>query len=276
MNRSDYRTAEGINFSSAKHAGDSLGHYLENLRNPPEQTASMLFGELVHAAVLENKRDTYAVQPTHYPSDPSKKWNGNSAECQAWKKAQTLPILTMEDSERLQNTIAAVESSPLWQTYAAPCREREQAVFCEWDGLKLKALLDLTGWREDNGRRIVDLKVVQDGSPAGFQRAVVKYKLAMQAAFYRTVLQHSEKSHDPPEFVWATVEANPPHNVTFYVPSETMLAYGMEQMRLCLTRIRTLHEKSLVGEPVSTGYSDTPLFLELPRWATPPSDADES
>ena len=250
MNNADYHSDPAVSASHLHAISKSPAHYyaryLAPNRPPSIQTSAMLFGSLVHTAVLEpdelSKR--YGVCP------PRNTKAGKEAAAQM--KADGIEAITQTDWDAAAAISEAVYDHPIagdLLSQGAP----EQSFW--WDdkdsGLRCKCRPD---WLRSDGI-VVDLKTTQDASPKGFAKSVANFRYHVQARHYLNGLEAER-------FVFIAVEKTYPYAVGVYELDGEALMEGGKLVQRDLRRIARCRE--LDQWP---GYSYEITRLSLPLWA---------
>lgn len=213
-----YRTAPGINNSELKHIRRSPAHYMAEKAKDREQTASQLFGTLLHAMVLEPEAVDYVVRPAGI--------DYRTKDGKAWRQEQTSPIIDADEADALKSCAAAVQQHPL----VARMLENawtEVAVFSKWKGLLLKGKVDIIGKDSEGRTFIADLKTTEDASPAEFPYSARRWNYIRQPAYYADLVGADK-------FYFIAVEKSAPFAVCVYEVDEPTMA-----------RSRMLYEEDL-------------------------------
>ena len=171
-----YRSAPGVNNSTLKMMRKSPRHYLNALEaTDKKDSPSLLFGRLVHQAILEpHKPKGYVIRPDGMKF--------NTKEGKAWRDEQTPPIIESSDAERIASIAGSVREHPLWSEIKTGSTEVSVFKKDQTTGLLLKARIDCLV-----GKSIIDIKTTEDASAAGFTKSCQAFGYARQAAFYGMV-----------------------------------------------------------------------------------------
>lgn len=263
MTTEEYRKAEGLNFSAAKWLLRSPAHF----KNPPkfkeEEKPALQKGTLLHAYVLEGKELPYRIKPAFNPNgDEDDKWHGAKKWSKAWLAESDLPAFTEDEVADQAGMRDALKNSPEFQSIAELCPEREKAVFAEYRGVKIKALLDLFGVDANGLPMIGDLKTTSDGSPKGFAKSASTYRYPMQSVWYSTAVAMSLNLEVRPGWLWVTVESQSPYAVTVYSIDDDAWDLGQRQMDYCIDLYKRCQDS---GE--WPAYGNGIQRLQLPKWA---------
>ena len=224
---SQYHDGAGVSSSELKQILQSPGHYKGAVR---KETKAFSFGRAVHCAVLE---------PAKYDL------------C-----GKVLPELNLQrkaDREQKKEFIAAlgVGEFALSIKDAEQIREIQKNVRGAYGDLLLTGgSAEISGYfpsedydtlvkirpdyLNESIRKVVDLKTCTDASPAGFERAVKRFKYHLSAALYLDIAQGL--GADVTEFVWIAVEKEPPYAVAAYRASDMTLLLGREMYKEALAK----------------------------------------
>lgn len=249
MRDSDYFAAPGVNKSSLWELTRSPAHYRWALEHPRADTAALLLGRALHAAILTPTafRRDFAV----LPEDLDRRTKAGRA---AWDVFVTenrgKTILTHDDAETVKSIAQAVKSNPQARELLKGTR-REVALF--WtdaeSGLPCKAKLDAV-------RRglILDLKTTTDASLKAFTRDVVSRGYDVQAAHYLD--GHRARYGEEADFFFIAVEKTPPFAVAVYRLDEGFVEYGERRRRELLDKLAECRENDFWP-----GYGEDELIL---------------
>ena len=200
-------------------------------------------------AILEEQRfrATYHVGPQATRS--SKAWKDASKE---WPN-----LLTPDEYEALMGIEASLRSHPSASKALYAVNGINEATFIA-NGLKCRAdrVMD-TGF-------LIDLKTTQDASASAFARSVANFNYHIQAAFYMHVVEQATGTR-PKGFVFVAVEKTPPYACQVFNASDAMLAEGRHRVEQLLEMKSELEAR--YGTDPWPSYSDSPVWLDLPRWA---------
>lgn len=250
MNNADYHADPAVSASHLHAISKSPAHYyaryLAPNRPPSIQTSAMLFGSLVHTAVLE----PYELSKRYGVCPPRNTKAGKEAAAQM--KADGIEAITQSD----WNTAAAVSDAVYDHPIASELLSEgapEQSFW--WDdtktGLRCKCRPD---WLKSNGT-IIDLKTTQDASPKGFAKSIANFRYHVQAAHYLQGL-------DAERFIFIAVEKTYPFAVAVYELDGPTITEGLQLAARDLRRIAACRERN-----EWPGYSPEITTLSLPMWA---------
>lgn len=223
--------------------------------NPPKQTDSMWWGQVIHTAVLEpcSFFETYA--------QASVKRTAKKAWAEEEAAAAGKILLTEEEvaeataiarEVRLHPTVNKLFSSP---HHLAP---PETSFFWEdpETGVKCRARMDFN----TSCGIVCDLKTTQNASPDAFSREIYNFRYHVQAAFYLWGAQHCGVKAD--NFVFIAVEKSQPYLLALYVADQSMLELGHATFR---RELNEFAECKKTGE--FPGYPNSIQSISLPSYA---------
>lgn len=268
-----YHADPGASASRLKRiALDSPYHLKRELDNPPEPTASMILGTLVHHHLMEPGQplpqlavvpETFTVPSDYVPK--SKKdlqpgevveWSFRRKFCQTWRdqqKAAGKIVISRSDLDFVFGAAQAVGAHPV----AGPLfNDADAEVSMFWnttDGFRCKARLDLI----PKSPVIADLKKTNNAKPRVFARHAINMGYHIQLAWYRmawSLLGDGERR----ECLIIAIE-DETMDVTVHRMSEEALVEGERQALAALERWKTCHR-----EGVWPGYSSGLSVIDLP------------
>lgn len=175
-----------------------------------EETDALRLGRAAHCAIL-GVGEPWAVCP---PDLLAKNGSMSTAAAKAWKSEQEAAGMTVLSAAEEKAVLALVDPvhRAIRETRGVPDLRPDRAemtALAEVDGVWCRAMLDFLP--EDTTEPVVDLKTIDDASPENVIRAVERYSLDAQAAFYLDVLEAVEGARRP--FLFVFVEKAPPHEV---------------------------------------------------------------
>lgn len=262
----EYRAHDAIAASDLRLLAKSYGHYKHKQDYPQDYSysAALRAGTIVHACVLEPERfeQEFVVPPeinkrTKAGKEEWEKWEEENGEKFAITQDELDKALILRDHV-LRNPKAAemftggVAEVPLFWT--------EEHLGQEW---RLKGRADYLVAFGDT-LLVVDLKTTQSAEYQAFQRSVVNWDYALQAAHYRDGVAKLFPDYDV-HFVWVAVEKAPPMGCNIFSASEEIYAHGRK------LKLKGM-ENYLAGEGDPEGvhlpYSTDIKSMELPRWVS--------
>lgn len=216
-------------------------YYLDDRYQKDEnEKFSLFFGEAFHCAVLEPHLffDRYLVLPVkcdRRTREGKQMWN-TYMDAGEGKK-----LLNPDVYDEIMWMKESVDAKEICKTLLAGGLAEEIVTFTEpKTGAPCKMKLD---WLTPD-EIIVDLKTAEDASPAGFRKAVAKYDLNVQNAFYSDGFFHANRRR-PKAFIFVAVEKKPPYAVGIYALSEMFIQEGRDKY---LERLRTWQSCMESGE----------------------------
>ena len=248
----EYRQAPGVNISSLKAMCNSPLHYWQKAYGPKEDpTPAMVFGSIFHRAILEPLRLTgFVIKPEDI--------NLRTKEGQAWKAAQTDPIIDREDEKLINGAIKAIQSNALAMVMLAGRQaKKEVSIFKihEPTGILMKGRLDVLTSDNEGNTVCIDLKTTQDASPKGFPREMARYNYHQQAAFYLNLCGGTF-------FTFISIEKVAPFGIGLYNLDRESLEIGQQKNE---ENMATL--KRCLDTDTWPGYPEQIETISLPKWA---------
>lgn len=210
-----YRAAPGVNVSALKDA-ITPAHYRasRDATQPDAPSPAQVFGRAFHAFALEG-RTAYVTRPDGMVF--------TTKDGKSWRKAQTLPILTQEESDAIGSMRVALDNHPVANSVLRSGGNAEVSAFKRdaATGLLLKGRADYLTRDLNDLTTIVDLKTCGfgDASETVFAREIAKWKYHQQAAFYLDLFGASF-------FLFIAVEKVAPFAVNCFRLDEESLAKG--------------------------------------------------
>lgn len=216
-----YHAAPGLSKSDLDLIARSPAHYRHGER---EETPAMRLGTAVHACVLEPET-----------------WERRYARAQGCRRADTATdrtVLTAAEWEICLRLREAVWNHPTCQDLLSDGTAESSAWWLDPEaGLLCKCRSD---WSRPG--LLLDLKTAVDASPAGFARAIERYRYHVQAAYALDGWpQAGGGTMD--QFIFVVVEKTPPYAVALYDLSAAFLDAARARYRRdlataaeCLTR----------------------------------------
>ena len=245
----EYHADPAVSKSHLDQIARSAYHYWARYLNPDRQTvkptAAMLFGTLVHTAVLEpdELRNRYDLAPDRRTKA--------GKELAADMEARGITPVSAADMDAALAMAGAVRSH---QAAAELLRHGQAEQSFWWDdadtGMRCKCRPD---WL--NGATCVDLKTTTDASPAGFAKSCAAFRYHVQADHYLAGLPAER-------FVFIAVEKTYPYAVGVYQLDADAMAHGAELRR---QNMRMIADCRAINE--WPGYSNAVEPLSLPKWA---------
>lgn len=288
---SAYQEIDAINKSGLDLIEKSPLHFWSDKIVPRADTPTLKLGRATHAAVLEPEefRAKYRREPRPegFPgylntAEDYKKAcsnfglavSGTKAELRKRLEAFQAPVKYFSDVEAAcegfeiltDNQMRACEHMRERAETSETMRELMRDGFSEvtlvWNDTETGVLCKARADRLRTGL-FLDLKTAQDASPAGFAKSVVNYKYYRQAAWYVDGYRALHPNEEPPLFVFAVYESEPPFADAYYFADSEMLELGRKENRELLKLYAACRESG-----VWPGYSPELQPLILPKWKT--------
>ena len=235
--------------------------YLEMV-DPSPPTPAQIFGEAVHAAVLQP--DLFRARYLRAPEIDRRTKAGR----ELWEELQAehpgAIILRPEEYDRCLAIRSAVAAHPTARKLiggeaevSAVWRDRATGVLCKGRFDSLDTRLGI----------ITDLKTTHDASRGAFSRTIWTYGYYLQAAHYLTGANTLGLSVR--WFTFIAVEQEPPYAVAVYHLSDAALMAGEGQLGELLEIYKRCEETG-----IWPGYPDEAQEISLPTWAWYQIDPD--
>lgn len=250
----EYVKAEGLNASAIKQGRTSMLH-MHNYLNAPrtEATPAMVWGSIVHLAILEPERLSREVVY----------WN-ESKRTKAYKEFKAEHedkyIITDEEADNLKRMTESVYSHPEAQTLLNES-SKEVSLFADGNYGKGKARVDAM----DSGM-ICDLKTTSAIHPIQFQQQAWKLGYFTQMGWYAEMYEACN-GHAPDAYIIA-LESKAPFDVMFLELTSSALRHGREEA----LKIAKLYHITEMTECTYNGVCDGIQPLNLPEYAVASED----
>jgi exodeoxyribonuclease VIII len=255
MSNADYHALPSVSKSGLDLIHKAPALYKYRRENPLTPTPAMRMGTLVHTAVLEpdTLRDRVMVAPK-----VDRRTTAGKAEWEAFLVAsEGKELVDADELDKLAAIRDAVWAHPSALKALRSVTDVESSIFWNKDSVDCRCRPDAI----TSNKVIVDLKTTRDASPEGFAKSVAQYRYHVQAAYYSDGFR--EAFGEPPKgFVFIAVETEPPFLVGVYVASDAMTIRGRADYEADLETYRRC-----VAADNWPGYADTPLTIDLPKWA---------
>lgn len=230
--------------------------YLDPNRVRKADTPALIFGSLLHAAILEPHTlpEKYAI----VPSDMNK----HKKEWGDFKAAHTHKIIV--DADDMQAALAmraAAMRHPQASALLTSSGDCEKAIFAT--DPETGALLKIKPDRFNHNGIMLDVKTTEDARADAFAKSVHKYRYHVQDAFYTDVARWA--GHDVKAFVFIAIEKEPPYAVAVWWLDEEARERGRSLYRDSLNT----YAKCLATNDwhAYQQQDDTDIILTLPKWA---------
>lgn len=267
----------------------SPAHMKAYLEEPPKETPALVLGRAIHAAVFEPedfestyRRAEQCVATTSRGAQCSRDgtWPlaGGGAVCTQHASGFDLDedavTLSTSDHETCESVRAAIEAHPVAAGFLRASGDSEVSIV--WDdpetGVRVKGrwdryLPELPGVR---GGTIMDLKTTRDASTKAFERSIVTYGYARQAALY--LMGAKALGMDVSSYAILAAEKTPPYALAIYRITENTFGPIPEPGEQAFHMVR--HVQALLaryGHCMATGdfpgYPPDVRDVSLPDWA---------
>lgn len=219
------------------------GRFVHGSIEPPEPTAEMRLGQLVHLAILEPER--WAKRTLEPKFDQRTK--AGKADAAAFRMFQLEHpgdlFVNAEEEAEVQKLATATCKHPVLAAILAADGLSEQAIRWsdEASGLHCKARVD----RILTTGLILDIKTAADPVPSSWTRSAANYGYHRQAAWYLDGAWRCVQADGP--FVFVVVGKKPPHEVIAYTLDSDSLSLGRSQNRSDFDRLAECHRAGQWG-----------------------------
>ena len=265
MTEQEYNNTEGIRRSDLWRMNDSAEKFKYFLEHPVEQTDAMAFGSACHKMILEpdDFGNEYVVAP-----EINRRTNAGKAEWEEFCKAnEGKTILAADKLEEIAGMEAAMEACPMaYELLRDIVGQTEMPIF--WrdpeTGEKCKAKLDRLMVDRNKRFFIVDYKTTQSAQTEKFNRSIINYGYALQAAMYAEGLKEVLELYYTPEFVFVAQEKKAPYSVNVIKVSPEVMEYGSKQFHSLLRKYHTC--KELDEWPGYIPVDGSMNWTDLPAW----------
>ena len=255
----EYHAVEALSNSGIGRILQSESHYDHWWQHRKPPTANMIFGTVVHAAVLEPGTLPQLVAVSR-KFDKRTKDGKAGAEAFAAENAGKIILDqdTYDQAMRCADAVLAhpkvqalllgarVEVSLFWQdpAYDVPCKAR----------MDILALID--------GMPVIgDLKTTDDASPDAFGRSIASWWYHRQAAWYYAG-HEAVLDKTPANFLFIAAEREPPHGVALYYLEPAHILAGAHRIDEALLRYRDARQNKRWP-----GYPEAIAPARIPAWA---------
>lgn len=251
----------GVRSSLLKKFNQSPLHARYAMLNREEPTEAMLFGQILHVAVLEPDRfsKSYAVMP-NLGNRQSKTVRAAEDAFRAEHAAATFidkkdydKAISMRDAVWSHPTAKEILSSPGVNELSAVWKDKETGTVC-------KGRQDRFGaWA--NWPTVVDLKSAADASRKSFSKAISNFGYCEQAAYYLDGFDVLAPFEGDRRYVLIAVEKTPPFAVALYELDSQAIEVGRRKYRTHLVEYARCLESG-----VWPGLGDGCDLISLPAW----------
>lgn len=249
-----YRDADAVAQSDLGRVDKSLKYYKYVKDKPPEATAAMLFGSIVHDLLLEPDE----VENNYIMSDckirRGKVFDTEKAQAKEQGKVVMLKkmlhraeivVERLKDDDRVIDLLDEGES------------ELSCFAKCPKTGLMRKGRFDHI--RSDG--TVIDLKTTEDIKPDAFIKSILSWNYHIQAAYYLD-LARDIAGNKFSKFVWIVVEKNPDYDIGIYVADEKLLAAGRKDYENLLEMLKLAQTNNDFCGAVTSREE----YIDLPYW----------
>lgn len=258
MGEKAYREAEGLNKSLLVPFMRSPQHYLHELNNPKEATASMNAGTALHALLLQPDRasDIFAVcRKVDRRKTADKEY---LAQFEAENTGKV--IIDEETHENVLGMAKAVMEHPEAHRLIESSTHKEQALFAEYKcktldhTIKLKAMADALS---QPGAWLADVKTTENASPSEFAKKVRAFRYDIQQVHYQYCA--AVNGIAPGDFFFVVVENVKPFGVAVYKLDPTRVEKVWSEWTQALEYFGHCHQK----QDFSASYPDVATILSF-------------
>jgi len=263
MPNNEYRKAEGLNWSLAKHMLTSPRQYLHALDNPVVPTPAMAFGTAVHSAVLEpdDFDELHVVVPDDFVTASGALSTAKAAKEWKAQQAENAILLTAPQLAAIEAIKANIRKHSDATAALELCDQREIGLY--WTdgqtGIDCKCCPDAY-----NGFRVLDVKT---WAPRGkfsadaFMREAVNRGYLGQLGFYALGILGAT-GHKVECMQFLVVQSVAPFDVMLLELDVDAMAFAYEQAREVLDKVSDWIE---AGRP-NEGAEPSVVLCNLP-WA---------
>ena len=219
---------------------------------PQPDSAAFAAGRAFHTAVLEPHlyKQTYAVQPKF--DRRTKQGKADAAEWDEQNKGKQ--IITSDQHNQVAMMARTVRSNSYAKALLSG-GENELSGFTRLDdGTLLRGRIDTVNFSGCFG---VDVKSIEDVSPAGFAKHAARYRYDLQAYTYQKLFGLND-------FVFIACSKQEPYEVAVYMLNDEFMQKAEDDFNAAVERWKRLHS---VKTPESFSSSSSPLtVLAPPKW----------
>lgn len=266
LTREEYDAIDAVNISSLVYMNISPKHYLDNLKNPKEETPAMRLGTAVDVAAFDPERFEleYAVWPGVDEEGKKRIRSGKYwEEFQAKNAGKT--ILTLEEHSSAIAMRHVLESDEVASQYLDDGTSQDALIWTDKaTGIKCKGRTDwITAESSRHPDALGDLKTSESVEPWQFCRIGTRLHYPVKMAWYSDAFELITCQRLR-EVVLFAVESARCHDVVVYNMGDDVLSVGR------LTYRKWLHELARCRDSgkypgISRGMV---LQFELPSYAT--------
>lgn len=264
MTREEYDAHPAINFSRLKMLRKSPAHFLA-AKN--KDTDARVFGRCGHLAILEPEK--FKTEVAVWNDGDKRKAAAKWKEFKAKAETHSLEVLDAEDYERCKGAAAAVRDNPLVAPLFARGRPEVSIFFyveiAPRSFVQVKCRLD---WVPEEGP-LLDVKLTRCAEPRVFFKQAHDLGIHIQAAIYSHAFLAA--SGDDRGFRIVAAENEAPFVVTVFDIPEVLIRAGWAE---ALDLLRLYDACKTTGR--WPGYSEEPVWLEFPPYASMPDLSNET
>tara|TARA_Y100000590_G_scaffold20974_2_gene24387 strand:- start:3845 stop:4735 length:891 start_codon:yes stop_codon:yes gene_type:complete len=244
-------------------------HYRHALMSP-SRTDSMSLGQQAHARLLERSEFEKRYFRAAVQDDngiPIKTHRGSKA----WKELVAAnpdkEAVRWEDWDLIETICTRVLETQTGRALLLPEDAGQNELVIRWadqdTGVECTGRIDRFAV-VDGVEFIVDFKTSSDAvNPTQVSRALDKWAVAMQAAFYMDGYALASGKPNPARvFALIYVETKPPHGVAFYELGKESIEIGRYAYKACLRKVKRIQDTNEYRS-----YPDALMPIELPPWA---------
>lgn len=254
--REEYTARQALNYSGLRELLKSPLHYRQYLDSPREETKALRVGSATHALALQGA-EAYAAGFAIAPDVDKRTKDGREAWAAFASENSGKTILTAEEGETVRAVALAARDAMVALGIVGIFAEH--MLTADYNGVPIKAAIDLVARDRDGNLVLVDLKTTEDASPRGFLNSVRSYRYNLQAHVYRTVyaLAGAMEGPIPPRFLFLAVEKES-LATAWYEIGPGLAAYAIEDFE---RGVKLYDEcRALDSWP---GYSQDPQVLDI-------------
>lgn len=227
MSESSYRATDALSRSELWRINTSPEHFKWYQKHPPEPTDSLLFGSLVHKAILEPESfgDEYAILP-----DIDRRTKAGKEQYDTFLEQNAgKTIVSPKMAEQAANMTLVATRNPLVKTLLDG--PHEIPFFWEDQELPIPYKCRVDGLVEIDDRIvIVDYKSAANAATEKFSTDAFRHGYHLQAAFYSEGVKQSLELNYTPEFIFIVQEKKAPFAVNVIKASEGFMQAGRDKM----------------------------------------------
>ena len=250
-----YRAIDAVYGSFLSAWRENAGKALYDRANPSEPTEALIFGNLVHLAVLEP--DRFKAEYVRTRKFNLTKNVDKAEKAELITKWGAEKLIDGDRHDRILEIVKAINLHERAAALIAQSKDRELTFLWQdgGTGLWCKGKTDMLG-----GVILGDLKTTEDASRDNFQASIFKYGYHRQGAMYLRgaracglKVQH---------YSILAVEKSPPYGVNVFSLCDEAIQQGDRELDDLLKQYK-LHLET--GE--IPGYSQRVIDADLPDWA---------